>query len=86
MSRDCCVILPRGAMGLTAVCVVVVPDHTHFFALVLFLPFNSHRLVSIYEVINNNLHAHFLIGVSDSNYIQLDAYFITRGLLRLLRR
>ena len=29
MSRDCCVALPRGAMGLSAVCDVVFPDHTH---------------------------------------------------------
>ena len=31
MSRDCCVALPRGAMGLSAVCDVVFPDHTHYF-------------------------------------------------------
>ena len=28
MSRDCCVTLPRGAMGLSAVLIVVFPDHT----------------------------------------------------------
>ena len=29
MSRDCCVALPRGAMGLSAVCICGFPDHTH---------------------------------------------------------
>ena len=29
MSRDRCVALPRGAMGLSAVMIVVFPDHTH---------------------------------------------------------
>ena len=29
MSRDCCVALPGGAMGLSAVCERVFPDHTH---------------------------------------------------------
>ena len=29
MSRDCCVAIPRGAMGLSAVVIVVFPDHTH---------------------------------------------------------
>ena len=30
-SREGCVALPRGAMGLSAVCdIVVFPDHTHF--------------------------------------------------------
>ena len=30
VSRDGCVALPRGAMGLSAVCkIVVFPDHTH---------------------------------------------------------
>ena len=28
MSRDCCVVLPRGAMGLQFV-IMVFPDHTH---------------------------------------------------------
>ena len=28
MSRDCCVTLPRSAMGLSAFVVVVFPDHT----------------------------------------------------------
>ena len=31
MSRGCCVALPRGAMGLSAVLIVVFPDHTHLF-------------------------------------------------------
>ena len=31
-SRDCCVALPHDAMGLSALCVIVVfPDHTHYF-------------------------------------------------------
>ena len=29
VSRDCCMALPRGAMGLSAVSDVVFPDHTH---------------------------------------------------------
>ena len=29
MSSDGCVALPRGAMGLSAVVIVVFPDHTH---------------------------------------------------------
>ena len=29
VSRDCCVALPRGAMGLSAVCDCGFPDHTH---------------------------------------------------------
>ena len=36
MSRDCCVALPRGAMGLSAVCVVAFPDHTHLLFMTLF--------------------------------------------------
>ena len=34
MSRDGCVALPHGAMGLSAVSlfvIVVFPDHTHYF-------------------------------------------------------
>ena len=31
MSRDGCVALPRGAMGLSAVCDCGIPDHTHYF-------------------------------------------------------
>ena len=33
MSRDCCVALPCGAMGLSAVFDVVFPDHTHLHVL-----------------------------------------------------
>ena len=29
MSRDGCVAFPHGAMGLSAVCDMVFPDHTH---------------------------------------------------------
>ena len=29
VSRDCCVALPRGAMSLSAVVIVIFPDHTH---------------------------------------------------------
>ena len=29
VSPDCCVALPRGAMGFSAVCDLVYPDHTH---------------------------------------------------------
>ena len=29
MSRDGCAALPRGATGLSVVCDVVFPDHTH---------------------------------------------------------
>ena len=32
VSRNCCVALPRGAMGSSAVCdfvILVFPDHTH---------------------------------------------------------
>ena len=32
LSRDCCVALPRGAMGLSAFVIVVFPDHTHYFS------------------------------------------------------
>ena len=35
MSRDCCVALPRGAMSLSVVVIVIFPDHTHL----LFGPF-----------------------------------------------
>ena len=31
MSRDGCVALRRGAMGLSEVVIVVFPDHTHYF-------------------------------------------------------
>ena len=31
MSRDCCVAIPLGVMGLSAVCDVIFPDHTHYF-------------------------------------------------------
>ena len=33
MSLDCCVALPRGAMGLSAALIVVFPDHTHYLLL-----------------------------------------------------
>ena len=35
MSRDCCVALPRGDMGLCAVVIVVFPDFTHLLFTVL---------------------------------------------------
>ena len=36
MSRDGCVALPHGAMGLSVVCdCVVFPDHTHYFCFVI---------------------------------------------------
>ena len=35
MSRGCCVALPGGAMGLSAVLIVVFPDHTHLFFLLM---------------------------------------------------
>ena len=34
VSRNCCVALPRGAMGFLQIVIVVYPDHTHL----LFLP------------------------------------------------
>ena len=40
MSRDCCVALPRGAMGLSAVCDCGIPDHTHLLFLVCEFVFN----------------------------------------------
>ena len=30
VSRECCAVLPHGAMGLSAVCDCGIPDHTHF--------------------------------------------------------
>ena len=30
MSRDYCVALPRDAMSVSAVVIVIFPDHTHF--------------------------------------------------------
>ena len=30
MSHDCCVALPRGAMSLSDVVIVIFPYHTHF--------------------------------------------------------
>ena len=36
MSRDCCVALPRGAMNLSAVVIVIFPDHTHLLFLTFF--------------------------------------------------
>ena len=36
MSRDCCVALPRGAMSLSAVVIVIFPDHTHLLFLTVF--------------------------------------------------
>ena len=36
VSRECCVTLPRGAVGLSAVCVIVVfPDHARLLFLLL---------------------------------------------------
>ena len=35
MSHDCCVALPRGAMGLSEFVIVVFPDHTHLLFLYL---------------------------------------------------
>ena len=34
VSGNCCVPLPRGAMGLSAVVIVIFPDHTHLLFLV----------------------------------------------------
>ena len=36
MSHDCCVALPCGALSLSAVVIVIFPDHTHllFFTLI----------------------------------------------------
>ena len=31
VSRDCCVALPRGAMGLSVICDCGIPDNTHYF-------------------------------------------------------
>ena len=31
VADDCCVALPRSAMGLSAVLIVVFPDHSHYF-------------------------------------------------------
>ena len=31
VSHDCCVALPHGAMGLSAVLIVLFPDHTPYF-------------------------------------------------------
>ena len=36
MSRDCCVALPCGAMSLSAVVIVIFPDHTHLLFLTVF--------------------------------------------------
>ena len=36
MSHDCCVALPRGAMSLSAVVIVIFPDHTHSLFLTVF--------------------------------------------------
>ena len=46
MSRDCCVVLPRGAMGLSTVCDCVFPDHTDLLFLVyVTLTFNTNAIV-----------------------------------------
>ena len=36
MSHDCCVALPRGAMSLSTVVIVIFPDHTHLLFLTVF--------------------------------------------------
>ena len=36
MSRDCCGALPQGAMSLSAVVIVIFPDHTHLLFLTVF--------------------------------------------------
>ena len=36
MSHDCCVALPRCAMSLSAVVIVIFPDHTHLLFLIVF--------------------------------------------------
>ena len=41
MSCDCCVALNGGAMGLSAVVIVVFSDHTHLLILLLFLEFRN---------------------------------------------
>ena len=40
MSYDCCVVLPRGTMGLSAIVIVVFPDHTY---LLFFIQTSKHR-------------------------------------------
>ena len=45
MSRDSCVALPRGAMGLSAVCYCSILDHTHL--LFHFILDSAHKSPSI---------------------------------------
>ena len=37
MSRDCCLALPRAAMGLSAFVIVVFPDHTYLLFLHIYI-------------------------------------------------
>ena len=47
MSRDCCAAIRRGAMGLSAVVILVFPDHTHllFYIFIYIITLRCHILI-----------------------------------------
>ena len=47
MSLDCCVAIPRGAMGSSAAVIVVFPDHTHliFYIYIYIITLRCHILI-----------------------------------------
>ena len=47
VSRDCYVAIPHGAMGLSAVVIVVFPDHTHllFYIYIYIITLRCHILI-----------------------------------------
>ena len=57
MSRDCCVALPRGAMGLSAVydCGVLLIKHTYYFCFLkigIFISQNTHTSYMVTFALN----------------------------------
>ena len=51
MSRDCCVALPRDAMGLSAVCYCVFLDHAHLLILCTHVGFEKLSLQPWFKII-----------------------------------
>ena len=57
MSHDCCVALPQGAMGLSAVCDCGITDHTHYFLTIFSLIF---ILINLYKAFTFSINGKFL--------------------------
>ena len=57
MSRDGCVALPRGAMGLSAICDYGIPDQTYLLFLYIYLGQNTFPYFSQIIVVHVHVNA-----------------------------